>query len=330
MPSAVILLILIVAQEEGDPESLPPPVLREKPDPVRPGPLGVRGHSLFQIATIDFTPDAPFGMPEGAVELHASLTWLNIFNYDPGDFAIDGEFARASATLWYGLSDDWQVGLTVPIEYVGGGLMDTFIEGFHDFLGLSQGGREEFEEGRFQIGKADPPGSLQWEDSDSGVHLGDVTLSVRHQWSSRLSIGFKLKFPTSAPNDFYESHSMGVGVDANLVVPVDDWLFYFGFSAAMVGNIEVLGERLEPFQMSFLAAVERVIAEDLSIVAQVLAQSPIARDFHEFSDWSSEVSLGLKVRILDGVTLQVALIENLFRFDNSADFGIHAGFVLRL
>lgn len=333
-----VLAFVLMSVQEGDPddEALPPPLPRTESLPLRMGPLGVRGHSLFQLSTIDFTPDAPVSIPDGEWELHTSITWLNVFNYQSETYLIDGEFVRAAATLWYGITDRWQVALTVPVEYIGGGLMDSFIEGFHDFAGLDQGGRREFDRDGFRIGVAGEDGILDWRPSDSGSRLGDVTIALRHRaidatpGAPGFSFGFKLKFPTSADSDFYESHNLGLGVDANLFYPVDDWFFYLGFSAAMIGDAEVIGEPLEPFQVSFLAAIERKIDDDFSVVAQILTQSPIARTFHEFAEWSTELSLGVKIRLLDNVTFQCALLENLFRFDNSADFGVHVGFVLRL
>lgn len=122
-------------EEEQDrvPLSDPRNLFRTEEEPeLQPGPLDVRGHSLFQVATVDFSPDAPLYIPAGRMEIHTSVTWLNIFNYVEGQYLIDGEFARASATLWYGLTDRWQVGVTLPIEYIGGGVMDTFIEAFHE------------------------------------------------------------------------------------------------------------------------------------------------------------------------------------------------------
>lgn len=332
---ALVLGLAALQDGNGDERTLERREAAEAEEPLRPGPLGVRGHSLFQVATVDFTPDAPLYLDAGSFELHTSITWLNVFNYVENAYVIDGEFARASVTAWYGLTDRWQIGATLPIEYIGGGLLDTFIEGFHDAFRLDQGGREEFEEGKFQVGTSNGRGGFDWRSSKTSASIGDIVLASRYrildptETAPGVSVGFRMKVPTAARTDFYESHGIGLGLDMNVFYPFGDWLLYGGFSAAMVGETEVLGQSLEKMQYALLLAVERRISPDLSIVAQLLAQSPLARHFHEFSDWSTEVSLGMKVRLHPHLTLQIAAIENLFNFDNSPDLGFHLGFVIR-
>lgn len=176
---------------------------------------------------------------------------------------------------------------------------------------------------------------MQWRDSSSGLQLGDVMVASRvrvldpTEHAPGVSVGFRMKLPTATNSDLYESHGLGLGLDANVFFPYEDWFFYGGLSAAMVGNTEVLGEELQRLQYSLLLAVERKISRDFSVVLQFLGQSPIAENFYEFSEGSAEVSLGMKLRIHDRITIQMAAIENLFNFDNSPDFGFHMGFVIR-
>jgi hypothetical protein len=58
---------------------------------------------------------------------------------------------------------------------------------------------------------------------------------------------------------------------------------------------------------------------------QALVNSPVARDFGEFSDPVYELSGGIKYRWCDSVMLQLSLTENFFTFKNSADIAVHLG-----
>ena len=48
-----------------------------------------------------------------------------------------------------------------------------------------------------------------------------------------------------------------------------------------------------------------------------------------FSTNSHEITLGWKWEFVNNVVLEFGLIENLINFENSPDFGIHAGLTWR-
>ena len=51
--------------------------------------------------------------------------------------------------------------------------------------------------------------------------------------------------------------------------------------------------------------------------------------FDPFSEASHEITLGWKWEVVPQGVLEIGVVENLVTFDNSADFGIHAGFTQR-
>ena len=55
----------------------------------------------------------------------------------------------------------------------------------------------------------------------------------------------------------------------------------------------------------------------------------LARSFAPFSKASHEITLGWKWEVAPHGVLEIDVVENLVTFDNSADFGIHAGFTQR-
>ena len=56
---------------------------------------------------------------------------------------LDGETTRLGFRYAQGLGRGWEWGLEVPIYVVGGGFLDSFIERWHGWFGLPQGGREQ-------------------------------------------------------------------------------------------------------------------------------------------------------------------------------------------
>jgi hypothetical protein len=57
--------------------------------------------------------------------------------------SLDGETYRLALSVRHGVSDRLEVGAEIPLVFHRGGVLDDFIEGWHDFLGLSNSERDE-------------------------------------------------------------------------------------------------------------------------------------------------------------------------------------------
>jgi len=64
--------------------------------------------------------------------------------------------------------------------------------------------------------------------------------------------------------------------------------------------------------------------------AQILAESGVARDFHQFSDATYEVMLGYRRHLSPGVSMDIGILENILAFDNSPDIGFHTALTCNL
>jgi len=93
---------------------------------------------------------------------------------------FDGETSRAIVSMRYGLSDRWEVGVDVPMISHDGGVLDGFIEGWHDFFGLPQGGRNKARRDQlhyyYQRNGSD---ALDYSGSNGGI--GDLSLFAAYQ-----------------------------------------------------------------------------------------------------------------------------------------------------
>ena len=56
---------------------------------------------------------------------------------------LDGETHRTNLSLRYGLSERWELGIDLPYIRHSGGSLDGFIENWHSWFGLPNGGRED-------------------------------------------------------------------------------------------------------------------------------------------------------------------------------------------
>lgn len=98
---------------------------------------------------------------------------------------LDGETQRLELGLRQGLGRGWEVGLTLPLLRQDGGGLDGFIEHWHNFWGLPDGGRPGYPRNRLNYRYArDGRSGLDFSSTQSGV--GDLELNAAY---SLLSAG---------------------------------------------------------------------------------------------------------------------------------------------
>ncbi len=137
---------------------------------------------------------------ESKVGLTFNLTnTLNKETLSNESLLVDSEIYNFNLTWQYGLSDAWNLRLTVPIISYQGGELDGFIEGFHDTFGLPRGDRPDNPRGRVLIQYRRDGETLVNVDSPQ-TGLGDVLLAAGRQLidlgGRRLSGWASLKLPT--------------------------------------------------------------------------------------------------------------------------------------
>ena len=86
--------------------------------------------------------------PAGALDLaaHASVANNYVLEIDGAEQVnLDGETLRLALELRYAFADRWDLQLEVPWLDHSGGRLDSAIDNWHDFWGMSDGGRSDAE-----------------------------------------------------------------------------------------------------------------------------------------------------------------------------------------
>ena len=89
---------------------------------------------------------------------------------------FDGETQRHSLALRWGVSWNWEFSAVLPFARHGGGFTDSYVNRWHDFFGLPDGGRSEIAEDQLRYQFSSPQLDSTLSESASG--LGDVTLEL--------------------------------------------------------------------------------------------------------------------------------------------------------
>ncbi len=308
------------------------------------GPLMLRSQSPFQSLRLALAPRAPSTLTRGQWEVRTAATWANVWaveeaEFDPGagelgDYVLDYESLHVAVTAAYGLSDTFQVELGVEDRSVFGGVMDGFIEGFHDLFGIDQSGRDLWPRDQLAI-LLEPPGEppVMLGAANRGTYVRDLLVTLQHNVTcgteSWPALSWSVTGRYALKADLQEGDAFDVGASLAMSRRFGEVYTYLVLGYAWYGDDSALGIELADTQATALAAVEWRFRPRSSLVLQWLWSEAATDSLQPFDASSNEVTLGWKWEVVPSGVLEVGLIENVITFDNSPDFGVHAAWTQR-
>jgi hypothetical protein len=143
--------------------------------------------------------------------LHGSIASQYVNESNSSEYLnLDGETSRVALELRYGVAESWDIQLEVPWLKQSGGDLDGIIDDWHDFWGMSDGGRSSVPRNVLDYRYDSPEGGFALQDDSSG--LGDISLALNHvvyqDSNSAVSLALGYKFGTGDEDDF-----LGSGAD---------------------------------------------------------------------------------------------------------------------
>lgn len=213
-------------------------------EPVRP----FYSRNLQPSVQIFGLPGAEDGMvtPAGRSEVRLVSETASHFsrsNLGTEQVFFDGETYRLTLSLRHGLAENWELGLDVPLVGHHGGTFDRFIEGWHDFFGMGQGGRDRYERNQL-LYYYQKDGDTKLDYRESGHGLGDISLLVARSLfdggpgnQRALALRAGIKLPTGDSDRLRGSGS----TDAHLRLSVTDAQSLQSLKMTLFGSAGLLG-----------------------------------------------------------------------------------------
>jgi hypothetical protein len=265
-------------------------------------------------------------LPPEAWRLQASLDVANNYtthsNADE-NLVFDGETYRLGLSAAYGLSETLEVGFELPVISHRGGFLDSFIEGFHDTFGWTQGGRDDAPRDRLDYSYAKDGGDSFSQQSKT-TDIGDLSLRAAWQaWKDTdnnrsVALRASLKLPTGS-----ESKLTGSGsTDLALWLSAEQrWqtnssgelLLYGGGGGLASTNGDLL-----PDQRRNLAALVSLGCgwqpwSRVGFQLQFDGYSPLYKDsdFKEIAKFAGQLAIGGSLALGEATALELALVEDV-------------------
>lgn len=300
------------------------------------GPVHITGQTPLQTLRLDVVPARPTILNKGQFEISQFNTWTNRWNKTE-HYLLDIEIVQNIFSLSTGVGNNVEVGVTVPILSRSGGRLDRFISRFHDSFGLGQAGRDKYPQDNMLVSYIDDVSGdtiVVLDKDGQGTILGDVSFVSRWQayrgdsWLHSVLVSGLVRVPTASDRAFYGSGGVDVAMSISAVQQIAPLYVYTTIGYGQYGSRSIYNINMRGHQWTFFTALEWTASDNFSMILQGMANSGTTRDDNEFSRPTYELVLGAKHRLFANVMLEYGLMENLFFFDNSNDFGLNLGITI--
>jgi len=307
------------------------------------GPLNLYSQSPFQALRLGIRPRTPSTLGKGQFEASGTATWVNVWAIedevgDPdNDWFLDYEMLQLSAAVAYGITDTLQIEGVFTDRSRFGGMMDGFVQGFHDLFGIDQDGRDLVPRDlfTFELAPSEGRAAVSLDDGDRGSFTRSLEATFQHNVTCgtpklpAFYYSVNARWEMLDAGDLSGGSDLDVGVSAALARRFGKAYLYATLGYAWFGRDNFRGLELKDTQWTWLMAFEWRVKPRQSFLLQYLVTEGQIEDFGPFSDESNEITLGYKWEVRTRGVLEIGIIENIISFDNSPDFGFHLGYSQR-
>ena len=271
-----------------------------------------------------------------AAALHSSIASHYVNDSKADEFLnLDGETLRFALELRYGLVENWDVQLEVPWLDHSGGNLDKAIDNWHDFWGMSDGGRSrvprDLIDYTYLTGRE---AVFRLEDSESGI--GDTSLSTT--WSfhrddrsaASLVLGYKFgtgdeeKFTGSGADDAFVA--LRFSGDHMSDLPLS-WHGQLGYLRA--GESDLIEDYQEQDFWFAGVTMDWRFASNWSLLVQFDGhRAPMSSDITGIGDDAVMIAVGTRWQFAKHWSGEISVIEDI-RVETAPDVTFQASFRYR-
>lgn len=322
------------------------------------GPMRLRDLSPFALQRLDFQPSAAISaVPKHwALEVHFAQANTYVHDGDTADllyqrplrtplrpqdiaalenqhrdyFFYDGSISILNLTGHLALNRNWALYAALPVHHYGGGVMDSTIEGFHQFWGFDDADRPLVPRRGYQVAMRLNGERYVELAPESATRIADPTVGLRFrglrwgQWDVVLESAVKL--PVGNDMALFSSGAADIGVQVSLQRIYADKGIYLSLSDVYRGKPDLFSNNYRKHIPSITATYEQVVNPAVNLIVQFTAAQSVFRDSPggELDAPEYQASIGLR-HVEAHYHWTVALTENLFNFNNTPDLALHAG-----
>ena len=279
------------------------------------------------------------GLAFAALNVDWTSYWLKV-GTGRDSLRLDGELLRTEAVLGIGLGAGFDFEFRLPMLHYSGGVLDSFIEGWHDSFGLRQNQRDEFPRNQLELKGVKNFGGGQnstiFEAGKHGYRLGDIPLHLA--WfplpagsGGGLSFGVRRSIALATGDENRGFGNGGIDRALGIVAQLDAGpisLFTWASHAWIhTPNRAKAAELRYPDQQSFGFGVELGASERLTGLLQISVENSVLRNLaNEHAKRTQAIIwMGGRYRVSETASIEFSIGEDLVP-NVSPDIQFHLGF----
>ncbi len=292
------------------------------------GPIPLDNAYPLSRLHISAKPLSPEVKPQGTLTLSSSLSWSNTFNIVKSRYRVDTEHRTLRLGAAFVPLDRLELSFELPIEYRGGGILDSFLDGWHTFFGFPRGGRNDVEDNQFVVRGVNDDES-EFELEKHGTRFGTAKVGTKYlilkgsETTPALSAVAQIGLPTGADTFGHNGIDLLAGAAAS-----NRWgrfILYGSAAYYYYSDIEVDGLRLARHNASASLSAEYELTPNLSAIVGSTYYSNMVKDVQRFPDYALYLDTGLTYLTGTRTRIDALLRENLSPRLGSTDVTFHLG-----
>ncbi|MCB0324033.1 MAG: DUF3187 family protein [Bdellovibrionales bacterium] len=279
------------------------------------GPIRLADQFPLALYHESFAADSPAVLSPGELEVGGSFAWSNTVNRKGSSYLIDAEVRRLALEVSFAPMQHWEVGLQVPVLWEGGGVLDSFIDGWHSVFALPDGPRNDPDigEDEFEV-RGDTYDRRRASVEAPGTVVGDVTLENKWLFTEggadapAIAGSLAVRLPTGED----QLSQNGVDLLGTLLLSrrLGRLVGYAGVGYAFSSDLEQAGFRFEQHRLGGFFYGEWEAFDTISLLLGVQGGSNYVANIERFPNYQLYLDLGLKIGLGSSSTLELLIREN--------------------
>jgi Protein of unknown function (DUF3187) len=249
----------------------------------------------------------------------ATLNWSNsalLQDNSRESLFADVETRELRLGVEHLIGSRWAIRAELPVRYIGGGILDGFIDTWHNIFNLPEGIRPSLPHDRFHLQYVHE-GITQLDLDSPSTHIGDASLRLGFRAldtdSNQIAIWLSAKLPTGSASDLSGSGSAG----ASLAISAEQlisprWSLYETGGVTWLGSGDVLATQEASVVWSALTGASFRWGPHTEFKAQVEAHSAAYQDTDlTFMNSAVILTLGGTIHFQSGWLLDLGVSEDV-------------------
>lgn len=220
-----------------------PGQIQASPDTTDFHPFETRDQNLFNLIHGQALPTNASLNKKAQGLWSTTLAITNTLNIDSNtdeSIYLDYEAYRFNFSYQYGLNDNWDLKLDVPLIHQTGGVFDSAIDRWHELWGLPQGKRPYVEHNQYDIGYVYQSQALV-DLNEKSTTLGDIQIAIARSIiknnSTAISAWMSLKLPTGDEDKLTSNGATDFSAWLALNQQMtDNWVINLNAGAVVLGS----------------------------------------------------------------------------------------------